>query len=126
MAMEMFMIGELASVVGLNPATIRYYEEIGLIPQPVRSESGYRLYSEGEARRLRFIQQAKMLSLSLDEIRDMVHSAIDGRCGILQEELLTLLRKKLEDTRRRISELEQFEKELRRFCDDLTSRVSSY
>jgi len=74
----MLTIGELARDVGLNPPTIRYYEEIGLIPEAPRSESGYRLYSEEDARRLKFIQRAKMLSLSLEEIKEMVLSAVDG------------------------------------------------
>ena len=117
----MLTIGELARDVGLNPPTIRYYEEIGLIPEAPRSESGYRLYSEEDARRLKFIQRAKMLSLSLEEIKEMVLSAVDGRCSALQDELLILLQGKLEDTRRRIEELEQFEEELRRFCDDLSA-----
>ena len=120
----MLTIGELARDVGLNPPTIRYYEEIGLIPEAPRSESGYRLYSEEDARRLKFIQRAKMLSLSLEEIKEMVLSAVDGRCSALQDELLILLQGKLEDTRRRIDELEQFEEELRRFCDDLSARIT--
>ena len=120
----MLTIGELARDVGLNPPTIRYYEEIGLIPEAPRSESGYRLYSAEDARRLKFIQRAKMLSLSLEEIKEMVLSAVDGRCSALQDELLILLQGKLEDTRRRIEELEQFEEELRLFCDDLSARIT--
>ncbi|MDO8689977.1 MAG: MerR family transcriptional regulator [Dehalococcoidia bacterium] len=121
--MDMLTIGELAKVVGLSPATIRYYEERGLIPRALRNESRYRMYSDEDARRLRFILQAKMLSLSLDEIKEMVRRAIDGRCNALQDDLLVLLRKKREETRRRIGELQEFEQVLGRFCDGLSSRV---
>jgi len=122
--MDTLTIGELSKVVGLNTPTIRYYEEIGLIPPAQRSASGYRVYSEEDAQRLRFIQRAKMLSLSLDEIKQMVSTAVDGHCTTLQHELLVLLRTKLEQTRQRTRELEEFEQELERFCDDLSAKMS--
>jgi len=58
-------IGELAGELQLNPKTIRYYEEVGLLPKPRRSESGYRLYSRYEIERLRLVKRAKLLGLSL-------------------------------------------------------------
>lgn len=65
-------IGELAEVLGLNPKTIRYYEQIGLLPQPQRTRAGYRLYSDADLERLRFIVRAKAVGLSLDEIREVL------------------------------------------------------
>src|SRR4030042_744255 len=56
-------IGELAGELQPNPKTIRYYEDMGLIPEPRRSESGYRLYSRYEVERLRLIKRAKILAL---------------------------------------------------------------
>src|SRR3989304_7739117 len=88
-------IGELAGELQLNPKTIRYYEEVGLLPEPRRSESGYRLYSAYEMERLRLIKRAKVLGLSLAEIKEIVEYAIDGRCGILKERLLLLVEAKL-------------------------------
>ncbi len=52
--MDTLTIGEIAKVVGLSPATIRYYEERGLIPRAPRNESRYRLYSDEDAGLLRF------------------------------------------------------------------------
>lgn len=121
----MLTIGNLAKAVGLNPATIRYYEEMGVIPRPRRSESGYRLYSEVDVHRLGFIQRAKLLSLSLNEIKEMVAFAVDGRCVVLQSELMALLECKLADTRQKISELKQLEEELNQYCDNLEARVST-
>lgn len=121
----MLTIGNLAKAVGLSPATIRYYEEVGVIPRPRRGESGYRLYSEEDVHRLGFIQRAKLLSLSLDEVKAMVSFAIDGRCEVLQSELLALLECKLADTRQKISELKQLEEELNQYRDNLEARVST-
>lgn len=61
-------IGELARHAGLNPRTIRYYEAIGLLPAPQRTAAGYRRYDHTAVSRLGFIQRAKQLGLSLDEI----------------------------------------------------------
>ena len=65
-------IGELAAELRINPRTIRYYERIGLLPEPERSPSGYRRYSAHHAERLKFILKAKTIGLSLDEIRGVL------------------------------------------------------
>ncbi|MER3398157.1 MAG: hypothetical protein C4316_06395 [Chloroflexota bacterium] len=52
-------IGEVAARAGVSADTVRYYERLGLLRPPARSESGYRLYSEVELRRLQFIRRAK-------------------------------------------------------------------
>jgi DNA-binding transcriptional MerR regulator len=81
-------IGELATRFGLNPKTIRYYEEIGLLPRAERSDSGYRLYDEHDVERLGFIRRAKTLGLSLDEIRDIL-SVQEGKARRLVVRCLT-------------------------------------
>jgi len=65
-------IGELAAQVGLNPKTIRYYEEIGVLPPPQRTPTGYRRYTADARTRLQFIVQAKAVGLTLGEIRDIL------------------------------------------------------
>lgn len=65
-------IGELARELGLNPKTIRYYEEIGLLPTPRRNAAGYRLYGDTERERLRFIAKAKTIGLTLQEIGEIL------------------------------------------------------
>jgi len=84
-------MGELASELQLNPKTIRYYEEVGLSPEPRRSESGYRLYSRHEVERLRLIQRAKVLGLSLVEIKEIVEYATNRRCGVTEATDFTAL-----------------------------------
>lgn len=61
-------IGQLAKIAGSGIETIRFYERRGLIPDPPRAPSGYRLYAQEDVVRLRFIRRAKQLGFSLDEI----------------------------------------------------------
>lgn len=65
-------IGELAKTTGLTTKAIRYYELLGLLRQARRTESGYRLYTDDDLHRLEFVKKAKLLGLSLDEIRDIL------------------------------------------------------
>lgn len=58
--------------MGINPKTIRYYEEIGLIPEAARTPQGYRVYSQGEIDRVSFILRARALDFSLDDISDIL------------------------------------------------------
>ena len=60
-------IGEVAARLSLAPSTLRYYEARGLLPSPKRSAAGYRSYDDDAFERLRFIQRARALDLSLDE-----------------------------------------------------------
>lgn len=65
-------IGRLAAELGINPKTIRYYEQLGLLPPPGRTPSGYRVYTAVERDRLRFIIKAKASGLTLAEIGDIL------------------------------------------------------
>jgi len=70
--MRTLTIGRLAREAGVNLETVRYYERRGLLPRPPRSESGYRLFPEDAAGRLRFIRRAQELGFSLAEIRELL------------------------------------------------------
>jgi DNA-binding transcriptional MerR regulator len=72
-------IGELAGELRLNPKTIRYYERIGLLPDPERTSAGYRLYEEDDRARLEFILKAKRMGLTLEEVREVLSLRNDGR-----------------------------------------------
>lgn len=65
-------IGELADAVGVNPKTIRYYEDIGLLPEPARSAGGDRIYGQDDVDRVAFVRRAQELGLHLDEIREVL------------------------------------------------------
>ncbi len=118
-------IGELASELRLNPKTIRYYEEIGLLPEPTRSNSGYRLYSRDEIERLRLIKRAKLLGLSLAEIKELVEYAIEGHCGALKSRLHALVEAKLGEIDQKIEDLIAFRNDLQRYHKELSKRFES-
>jgi DNA-binding transcriptional MerR regulator len=65
-------IGEVAERTGTTTKTIRYYESIGLLPEPTRTDAGYRDYDDGAVDRLRFVRQAQSSGLSLTEIRSVL------------------------------------------------------
>lgn len=65
-------IGELAERLAVNPKTIRYCESIGLLPEPERTPSGYRAYTETDVDRVAFIKTAQRLSITLDEVREIL------------------------------------------------------
>jgi len=123
MSHSTFTIGEFAQHAGLNPKTIRYYEEIGLLPPPPRNEAGYRLYSVQDLTRLRFVQRAKLLGLGLAEVKQLADYADDGQCYSLQEHLLTLVQEKLVEVDHRLAELAALRDDLCRFRAELTTRV---
>jgi DNA-binding transcriptional MerR regulator len=118
-------IGELAKEVHLNPKTIRYYEEVGLLPKPKRSESGYRMYSRNEVDRVQLVKRAKALGLSLAEIKELVEYAIDGRCSDLEHRLFSLVEAKLGEIDHKIQALAAFREDLMRYQRDLSTRLAS-
>jgi MerR family copper efflux transcriptional regulator len=81
-----FSIGAAAEASGLNAKTIRYYEQIGLIPPARRGNEaartgGNRVFSEADVDRLRFIRNARLLGLGLDDVRDLLTGANGGCPG---------------------------------------------
>ena len=68
-------IGELARRTGVKATTIRWYEQEGLLPEPLRSEGGHRLYDEGHLHRLGFIRHARDLGFSMPAIRALLDLA---------------------------------------------------
>lgn len=76
-------IGELAEAAGVTTKTVRYYESIGLVPEPDRSASGYRDYRPRAVERLRFIRDAQATGLALAEIQSVLElkDAGAGSCG---------------------------------------------
>lgn len=71
-------IGELSKLAQVSVDTVRFYEQRGLLPQAARSHSGYRQYSPGDAKRLRFIVHAKELGFTLEEIKQLLALRADG------------------------------------------------
>jgi DNA-binding transcriptional MerR regulator len=120
-------IGEIAERSGVTPRTIRYYEELGLLPRTARAQGKHRIYTESDVDRLREVTRLRdLLGLSLDELRSMI-IAEDVRAETRRrfheteslEERLALLDRALPhiDTqlglvRRRLGELQELETDL--------------
>jgi DNA-binding transcriptional MerR regulator len=104
-------IGELADRVGVNPKTIRYYESIGLVPQPPRTDAGYRIYRAEDEARLVFIRTAQHLGLSLDEIREVLALRDAGTAPC--DHVRGMLREQIRTISRRMAELRRLREELR-------------
>lgn len=75
--MNILTTGQLAKKANVNVETIRYYERRGLIPEPLRSESGYRRYSQDSIARIQFIKRAKELGFSLKEVSELLSLRVD-------------------------------------------------
>ena len=101
-------ISELARSVGIPTSTVRYYERIGLIPGPARSDSGYRIYDADAQTRLLFITRAKRLGLSLEAIAELAVVWDGTNCGATQARLTALLDTKRAEIAEQIRELESF------------------
>jgi MerR family mercuric resistance operon transcriptional regulator len=71
---------DLARLTGCNIETIRYYETIGIMPEPPRTPKNYRSYDAGHVARLRFVLRARDLGFTLDEIRDLL-ALVDRKAG---------------------------------------------
>jgi DNA-binding transcriptional MerR regulator len=109
---ERLKIGELARLTGLPVKRIHYYERRGLLEPSARSESGYRLYGAEEAACLEFIKRAKLLGLTLEEIRELVSLAARCNEGEIVPRLEEVLEAKLEETERKMAELAAFRQNL--------------
>lgn len=105
-----FRIGELAAELELNPKTIRYYEQIGILPAQARTASGYRLYGPADLDRLRFIGKAKAIGLSLKEIGEILELQNGGERPC--EHVLELLDRKLSEVDAQVRALTEFKQEL--------------
>ncbi len=96
-------IGDLARRLGLNPKTLRYWEEVGLIPPPERDRSGYRNYTEDHLKICEFIIKAKSVGFKLEDIKEILRISMSGEtpCGCVEEKI----RKKIEEIDKLIEEL---------------------
>ncbi|MEE9193724.1 MAG: heavy metal-responsive transcriptional regulator [Thermodesulfobacteriota bacterium] len=72
-----FTIGMLAKLSGVNIETVRFYERKAILPKPKRKPSGYRLYTNEDLKRLKFILMAKTHGFTLNEIKDLLNLRVD-------------------------------------------------
>lgn len=107
----MLKIGELSEITDVSTQTIRYYERVGVLPEPERAENGYRRYDQTDVARLRFVRSARALDFSLDDIEEILDLRDQGTApcsyvmGLMDE---------------RISVIDDRIRELERLRDELT------
>jgi DNA-binding transcriptional MerR regulator len=104
-------IKELSYRTNLSAKTIRYYEEIGLLPPPQRLPNGYRDYEETAVSRIKLVAGARTIGLSLDDIGEIL--ALRDRREAPCRLALDLIAEKAAEIRQRIAELQRLEVELR-------------
>jgi DNA-binding transcriptional MerR regulator len=104
-------IGELAQELELNPRTLRFYESVGLLPEPDRTPSGYRDYADDALDRVRFIKSAQRLGLSLDDIKEIL--AFKDRGELPCDYVLSVIDKEADALDQRIAELQALRDDLR-------------
>lgn len=105
-------IKQVADASGFTTATLRYYEEIGLLPEASRTPAGYRMYDQRTLDRLAFIARAKQLGCSLEEITGLTTAWDGGQCGPIQDELRRLVAAKIIAAQQQLVELITFTSEL--------------
>jgi len=106
-----YSIGELASETGVKVPTIRYYEGIGLLPAPPRTEGNQRRYDASALERLRFIAHARAMGFPTDELRAMLRIA--GHRDAPCEDIDALVRARLAEVEDRLARLTALRAELR-------------
>jgi DNA-binding transcriptional MerR regulator len=106
------MIGALARATGVTTKTIRYYEQVGVLPAPGRSEAGYRQYTKRDVHRLLFIRRARALGLSLKDLKVLTAKLDDGLCGTMRPRLLELVHLQLDTVQRQIVEFQLLQQQL--------------
>lgn len=119
-------IGRVCEETGLSPRTVRYYEELGLLPDVRRRAGGRRVYGADEVERLRFIQRLQLLGLPLAEIRELnqVH-ALAGSTADMLERLDELLARRLAELDQRIAELRGLRDQIEKYRARAASRAGA-
>lgn len=109
----MMTIGNLATRAGCRTASVRYYEDIKLLPKADRRESGHRTYSNEDFQRLIFIRRCRDFGFSIPQIRELIDISDGAPCS----QALDVAQSRLVELRNKIVELQELEKGLSRFAD---------
>lgn len=109
-------IGELAKRTAVKVPTIRFYEQIGLLPTPPRTEGNQRRYGKTEVDRLNFIRHARELGFEVDDIRELLAMSAEPQASCHQAD--SIARNHLAEVDRRIASLTALRGELSRMIDE--------
>ena len=112
----MYLIGQLAKLCDVSSDTLRFYEKNGLLKPAGRSDSGYRLYSEADLSRVKFILRSKAVGLSLDEIRELLDIRLEASQHSCAE-VKAITQAKLDEVDRKMAELRRIRTALKKIND---------
>ena len=112
----MLTIGTLSKKTGTKVQTIRYYEQIGLMPEPGRTEGGQRRYDNAQLDRLSFIRHSRQLGFSLDAIRELLD--LSDQPNRPCEEVDAIARRQLNQVEQRMARLKALRTELKRMVHE--------
>ena len=112
---ETLTIGQIAKRTGVNAKTIRYYESIGLLPGPPRSQNTYRRYSMTDVNRLILLRRIRFLGVPLSEAKSLLVGASDAQCADVQQELLGLVNARLIAIDQEIAELHHLREDMEQY-----------
>lgn len=104
----MYKIGQLAQQENISVEALRFYDQKAVLRPSARADNGYRLYSEEDRKTLIFIQSAKNLGFTLNEITDLLKIKIESHAHTC-EEVKSIAEHKLQDIQKRIAQLQRFE-----------------
>jgi MerR family transcriptional regulator, copper efflux regulator len=110
---RVFTIGALAKAAGVSTPTIRYYEEIGLLPPAGRTTGGQRNYGESDLSRLTFIKQCRDFGFGIDQVRVLLELSISADRDCI--ETRDIAQRHLDEVQDRLAELRTLEKRLKAF-----------
>jgi DNA-binding transcriptional MerR regulator len=112
-------ISELAVRAGVPVSTVRYYERIGLLPTPERTDAGYRDYDEDSATRLLFVSRARGLGIGCEQIAELLPAWRGSDCGSARDRIARLIDEKQAEIAARIAELSAFTAQLQTVRESL-------
>ena len=113
---NVYAIGEMSRRTGVNIETVRYYEKIGMMPKPKRSEGGNRLYNTEQLQRLFFIKRCREIGFSQSEIKALL-SMVD-RDDVTCAEVHSITTDHVADIRQKIKDLRKLEKVLTHMANE--------
>jgi MerR family transcriptional regulator, copper efflux regulator len=114
--------GALAKQANVNTETLRYYEREGLLPEPERTESGYRLYADEDVKRVRFIKRAQELGFSLKEVKELLALKLDASQSAREVKRLT--EQKIQDIEEKIQSLHAMKEVLQHLAEACSGKGS--
>jgi DNA-binding transcriptional MerR regulator len=117
-----YLRSQIAKLANINIETLRYYEKLGLIPAPKRSEKGYRLYNDDVLNMLETIKYAKYCGLSLEEIKEIISLFYDIN-NVDYNSVIKVVDQKVDWINNKVSELNKMKDVLLKIKDNINSNI---